>query len=209
MNPAAIKVLLQEARWLNERSSSGSADSLLPAFVSSWVAWEALRTRFVRVVIHGQGWSMKDADVVLARAKISSMKSTENVIRDLGLKSPHHWPRVSSKAWKLLCGVEPLRHRLVHGFKAIDPARIKVATRLLLLLVENHDWLESVPLVDAKKQKDRILVGPLLSPRQVHPRGKQRSLNELAAVLGLDLAQSTKRLPSLEQLISAVESYGI
>jgi len=73
-------------------------------------------------------------------------------------------PVVSSKAWKLLCGIEPLRHRLVHGFKAIDPARMKAATSLLLLLVEDHDWLESVPLVDAKRQKDRILVGSLLSP---------------------------------------------
>lgn len=208
MNPAAINALLQASRSLHLRASEGSHNYVVPAFVSSWVAWEALRTRFVRVVIHHQGWSLKDADNVLARAKISSMNRAAGVIKNLDIKNPHQWPGVSAKAWRLLCGVEPLRQRLVHGFKTVDPIRTKTATRLVLFLVENHQWLESVPLVDAKKKKDRILVGTLLSSRRAHPIGNQRKVEELASKLQLDLTQASKRLPNLDQLTSAIESYG-
>ena len=172
------------------------------------MAWEALRTRFIGVVIHHQGWTLKDADNVLARAKISSMDRAAGVIQNLYIKNPHQWPVVSASAWRLLCDVEPLRHRLVHGFKTVDPIRTKTATRLVLFLVENHQWLESVPLVDAKKKKDRVLVGSLLSSRRAHPIGNQRKVEELASKLQLDLTQACKRLPSLDQLTSAIESYG-
>ena len=38
-----------------------------PAFLSGWIAWEALRTRFIRVLMHHKGWKVKDADRVLAK----------------------------------------------------------------------------------------------------------------------------------------------
>jgi hypothetical protein len=208
MNPAAINALLQASRSLHLRASEGSPNDVVPAFVGSWVAWEALRTRFIRVVIHHQGWSLKDADNVLARAKISSMDRAASVIESLHIKNPHQWPGVSAKAWRLLCAIEPLRHRLVHGFKTVDPIRVKTATSLVLFLVENHQWLESVPLVDAKKKKDRILVGSLLGSRRAHSIGDQRKVEELASKLQLNLTQGSKRLPSVDQLTSAIESYG-
>jgi len=208
MNPAAINALSQAAQSLCVRASESSHDYVVPAFVSSWVAWEALRTRFIRVVIHSQGWALKDADNVLAKAKISSMNRAAYVIENLNIKSPHQWPEPSARAWRLLCSVEPLSHRIIHGFKTVDPIRAKAATRLVLFLVENHQWLEDVPLVVAKKKKDRILVGSLLSPRRAHPTGQQRKVEELASKLQLDLTQVSKRLPSLEQLTTAIVSYG-
>ena len=47
MNPATIAVLISESQALFA-DSARSNDKIIPAFASSWIAWEALRTRFIR-----------------------------------------------------------------------------------------------------------------------------------------------------------------
>ena len=87
MNPASITALISASQALLA-DSARSNDKIIPAFASSWIAWEALRTRFIRVVIHHKGWMLKDADAVLAKRKISSMGQAEDVINP--------WPEESS-----------------------------------------------------------------------------------------------------------------
>lgn len=89
--------------------------------------------------MHHKDWRLNDVDKVLAKKKISSIKAAASVITGLEFKDPHHWPNKSGKAWKALVKIEPLRHRLVHGFKTSDPAQIKAATQLVLILVANHE----------------------------------------------------------------------
>jgi len=179
MNPASITALISESKALFAESELSNS-KIISAFASSWIAWEALRTRFIRVVIHHKGWMLKDADAALATKKISSMAQAEDVITSLGLKSPHHWPGASAKPWKLLCEIEPLRHRLIHGFKAIDPPRIQAATKVVLILLHEHQWLEDVPVLDSCKPSERVLVGPLLTARRSAAHTQNQDLQSLA-----------------------------
>lgn len=206
MNPASITGLISESQTLFADSPRSNTKTI-PAFASSWIAWEALRTRFIRVVIHQKGWMLKDADAVLAKKKISSMAQAEDVITSLGMKSPHHWPGASAKPWKLLCEIEPLRHRLIHGFKAIDPPRIQAATKVVLVLVSQHQWLEDVPIVDSRKASERVLAGPLLTARRSASNTQNQDLQSLAQLLGADMNQGAKPLPSLAKLEAAIQDH--
>jgi hypothetical protein len=76
---------------------------MIPAFASSWITWEALRTRFIRVAIHHKGWKLKDADAVLSKRKIASMAKAEEVITRLGyglcvLTMACCWARIQNPA---------------------------------------------------------------------------------------------------------------
>jgi len=206
MNPAAITALISESQGLFAESARSNT-RMIPAFASSWITWEALRTRFIRVAIHHKGWKLKDADAVLSKRKIASMAKAEEVITRLGLKSPHHWLGTSAKPWKLLCEIEPLRHRLIHGFKAIDPARIHAATKVVLLLVSEHQWLEDVPVVVSRKPSERVLVGPLLTARRSASQIQSQDLDSLAQLLGVDTNQGSKPLPSQARLEAAIQEY--
>lgn len=206
MNPNAIRKLLDEAKSLHSDSLDSNTYTI-PAFLSSWVAWEALRTRFIRVIIHHQGWLLKDADRVLAKKKISSMPAAEKVISGLGLKHPHHWAGKSAKGWKALIEIEPLRHRLIHGFKSMEPVRVKTATEVVIYLVSNHDWLSAVPIVEAPKKKDRILVGSPLEHKRSSKLSHNRCIQELADILDVNLNSGTKPLPSLVRLENMLNKF--
>lgn len=137
------------------------------------------------------------------------MAKAKDVITSLGLKNPHHWPGRSAKSWKLLCEIEPLRHRLIHGFKSIDPPRIQAATKVVLHLVAEHQWLEDVPVVDSRKARERVLVGPLLIARVSASRTQNQDLQGLAQLLGVDMNQGAKPLPSLARLEAAIQDHRI
>ncbi len=199
MNPSSIQNLLDESILLHDHALSNN-EYTVPAFICSWIAWEALRTRFIRVVIHKKGWLLKDADSVLAKKRISSMSAAESVISDLGLKHPHNWPNKSAKGWKALVEIEPLRHRLVHGFKTMDPVRVEAATKVVICLVSNHDWLSNVPIIDAPKKKDQIFVGPLLEHRRSSKTTNKPCIGELAKLMKVKLDEGTRSMPSLNRL---------
>ena len=158
--------------------------------------------------MHHKGWKLKDADNILAKKKISSMKAAASVITGLEFKDPHHWPNKSAKAWKALVQIEPLRHRIVHGFKTSDPAQIKPATQLVLILVANHELLSGLPVVDAPKKRDCLAVGSLLTPRGSTPQNQNRNVDELAALVNADLKLGSPQLPSLKSLNELIQMHG-
>jgi hypothetical protein len=199
MNPSTIQNLLNESKSLHDHALNNKQYTI-PAFISSWIAWEALRTRFIRVVIHHKGWLLKDADIVLAKKGISSMSTAKSVIVDLGLKDPHQWSNNSKKGWEALTYIEPLRHRLIHGFKAIDPIRVQAATKVVICLVSNHEWLSTVPILEAPKKGDQIVVGSLLNHKRSPKTTHNRCIQELANIMRVDLEKGTKSLPSLDRL---------
>lgn len=203
MNPASITKLIIESQVLFAESEV-NGNYAIPAFVSSWIAWEALRTRFIRVLIHHKGWMLKDADAVLAKKKIATMVQAEEAIIGLGVKSPHHWPKKSAQRWKFICEIEPLRHRLIHGFKSIDPPRMQAATKVVLLLVSEHQWLEDVPVLDSRKASERVLIGPLMTARKSASHTQNQGPQSLAQLLRVDISQGAKKLPSLARLEAAI-----
>ena len=208
MNPASIKRLTNESQAIFAESEVNGTFAI-PAFISSWIAWEALRTRFIRVLIHHKGWMLKDADAVLAKKKIASMAQAEVAITSLGVNSPHHWPKKSAQPWKLLCEIEPLRHRLIHGFKSIDPPRIQAATKVVVSLVSQHQWLEDVPVLDSRKARKGVLVGPLLAAKRSASHTQNQDLQSLARLLEVDMSQGAKKLPSLARLEAAIQGFQI
>jgi hypothetical protein len=159
--------------------------------------------------MHHKGWKLEDADKVLAKKKISSMEAAASVITKLEFKDPHHWPNKSGKAWKALVKIEPLRHRLIHGFKTSEPAQIKAATQLVLILVDNHEWLSNLPVVDAPKNRDRVAVGSLLTPRRSTAQSQNRSVDELAALVDANLWEGSPQLPSLQSLQGLIQMFGV
>lgn len=204
MNPSSIKYLLDQAILLHQQEPP-TVGSVYTAFTTSWIAWEALRTRFIRVVIHQKGWLLKDADEVLARCRISSTKKAEKVLTKLEVKHPHSWPSQSAKVWKALNEIEPLRHRLIHGFKSVEPARIQAATKVVICAVTNHDWLINVPLVEALKKQDQIVVGSILTRRHSSKKTHHRTLEDLAQIMNVSLTNGRSSIPSLEKLESLIE----
>ncbi|NJM48328.1 MAG: hypothetical protein HC860_20925 [Alkalinema sp. RU_4_3] len=207
MEPSAIKILIEQATLLHN-SEPRSTGSTYTAFLTSWVAWEALRTRFIRVVIHHKGWLLKDADKVLAQQRIGSTRHAASALGNVGLLDPDQWSGKSGKGWKALRDIEPLRNRIVHGFKSIEPDRIHAATSVVLCLLSDHEWLSSVPIVDAAKTKERILVGPLLNPRRSSKLTQQRQLEELAKVMKVDLSSGVRPLPSRVHLAKLATDAG-
>lgn len=205
MNPSSIKHLLAQAVLLHQQDPP-TAGSIYAAFTTSWIAWEALRIRFIRVVIHQKGWLLKDADTVLAKCRISSTKGAEKVLTKLGVKNPHQWPGQSGKVWRALSEIEPLRHRLIHGFKSVDPARMQAATEIVICALKNHDWLINVPLVEAPKKQDRVIVGSILTPRRSSKKTHDKTLDELAKILipdiDISLTDGKSSLPSMDKLES-------
>lgn len=208
MQPASIRNLITESDELLSEALKNNK-YIIPAFLTSWVAWEALRTRLIRVIMHHRGYMVKDADLLLARLKVGSMREAESIIIKLDITSPHHWPGKSGQLWRILASIEPLRHRLVHGFKSVEPARINAATRVVVSCVTNHAWLSEVPIVDAARKKDRVLVGPLLAPRRTNKQTNIAQIGSLAEDIGLNMNQGTSKLPSLGELETIARNIGI
>lgn len=144
MHPKAISDLIAECGFL--KSKPGAE---VPFFLSSWTAWEATRTRFLRVVIARLGWLVKDADDVLGELRISSTSRAEEVF--YGLKVDRKcWPIASQEIWDLLASVEKLRNQLTHGFRAYPPDVVFQAGALAYCSVVQPAWLEETECLDSE-----------------------------------------------------------
>lgn len=188
MNPATIHKLIAEARTIKNEHPQG-----IPAFVVAWVGWEALRTRMLRVVIQKQGWKVADIDQALKRLRISSMKSCNDQFTKLGLVPPSHWRGESGKMWRQLHQIENIRHRLIHGYKTIDPQRIFVASEFVLASLEDRHWIEQAkPFPDYPKQS----LGCVLEKLKNIGKDKHKTYEELVEKLSI-----TKNEPAIPSLI--------
>ena len=94
---------------------------------------------------------------------------------------------------------------LFTDFITSDPAQIKAATKLVLILVANHEWLSDLPVVDAPRKRDRLAVGSLLTPRRSTAQSQNRSVDELAALINADLRLGSPQLPNLQSLQELIQ----
>lgn len=210
MNPAAIVALRQicEARHLEHNKEVAH---LISNFLTAWSAWEAVRTRLLRVVIHKQGWFMQDADTALRVAKLSSMRNAATLLQRLGLPNPSNWKGQSGQTWRTLLAIEPLRHRLTHGFQTADPNLIKIATDIVLSSISNQQWLENLELPSIDNPKANIRLGSVMSSRGIISKMNRRSLQELFEILQLENRKAASYLPSinlLERRLSVMKLQG-
>jgi hypothetical protein len=199
MNPAAITTLTQIciSRHLDQKSDLAH---LISNFLTTWSAWEAIRTRLIRVIIHKQGWLIKDADAALRIAKLSSMKSAGNLLCRLGLADPSHWKGCSGRTWRALLSVEPLRHRLTHGFHSADPKLILVATDIVLEAILNQEWLEILEISPKRDMEECTLLGSIMTPRGIKVKGDRLERQKLFEILDIREQKRSSSLPSLSRL---------
>lgn len=196
MNPATIRKLIAEAQTIRKEHPQG-----IPAFVVSWVAWEALRTRALRVVIQKQGWKVSDIDQALKRLSISSMKSFNYQFTKLDLIPPAHWQGQSGKVWRELQQIENIRHRLIHGYKSIDPQRIFMASEFVIAALEDRRWIEEAkPFPDDPKQP----LGCVLERLKSIGKNKHKTYEELVEKLGIK--KEAPEMPSLVELETGLEN---
>lgn len=192
MKPHEIRTIARTAGQLLERESDP-----VSAFLLSWVAWEALRTRFLRVVIKRKGWSIKDADGVIRASKISSMSDAAEFMVMLGLKDPSQWKGASGGVWRKLSEVQQIRHRLAHGFAGLNPELVSTAAQFVLGAVNERCWLESmVPAEGAGTEDRNLFAGQPTTPARRDP-------NELWALIGKQPHQNKASLPSIASLRKA------
>lgn len=208
MNPSAIGLL---TRLCVERHHGCDEDiaCLIANFLTAWSTWEAVRTRLIRVIINKQGWLMKDADAALRIAKLSSMKNAAALLQRLGFSNPSNWKGQSGQTWRTLRSIEPLRHRLTHGFQTADPKLIKIATSIVLEGILDQQWMESLEINSSTKMNGFTKVGPIMTGRSMISKMGRRSRKELFDILGLEECERHPSLPSLNQLERRLESVRI
>ena len=205
MNPAAIRGLIDHAGELVDQRTK-RVEPVLTGFTMSWVAWEALRTRLLRVVIHRQGWRITDASAALARRRVSSMEAAAKVLVNLGIRDPNQWPKDAGRGWRMLRQVEPLRHRIVHGFDGIDPKRLRYAARVVLELLRNREWLEDTKLPSEQGDTEPFIVGDLMAPQRIRQKSHHRSAEELNELINENAGGSPPKLPSVDELKRFLEA---
>ena len=199
MNPAAITALTQICVSRRHAHDEGIAHAI-SYFLTAWSAWEAVRTRMIRVIIHQHGWLIKDADAALRIAKLSSMQSAAALLRRLGLPDPSQWRGQSGQTWRVLLSIEPLRHRLTHGFHPADPKLIQAATDIVLAAITNQQWLEDLELRSLDKTIGSTRLGSIMSPRGAKAKSCRRTREELFGILEIRDQKTSSLLPSLYRL---------
>jgi hypothetical protein len=207
MNPKTIKDIAAYAR---QQSASGapSFEQALAAFLMSWVAWEALRHRLLRELAHDQGWSMKDAQTALGNLRISSMGNTSDTLRKLNAKGANAWEERPAAIWKVLLGIETIRHRVVHGARTTAPAHLNAATAFVLAAVEDglraNGWLFEVS-ADGVARK-----GPLGNRRTPHPKSTAKTMEELERLLKANVPRQDRaraEMPTVAALNAAKDAW--
>ena len=176
----------------------------MPFFLLSWTAWEAMRMRLLRVVINRQGWPIKTATLILGEQRISTMEHTACLLEELGAGNPSQWRGLSGKTWRKLIEIQPIRNRLSHGFKTLDPALIRAAGDLVLAALEFRCWLEAIEIHDING--GIVRTGCLLKRTNIHKTGVLRDEDSLRSrlTLGNDRkrGKGSKRLPDMAGLIA-------
>jgi hypothetical protein len=194
MNPKATKDIVKHARQ-HLATNPRSFEEALAAFLMSWVAGEALRHRLLRELAHDQGWSMKDAQTALGNLRISSMGHTSDTLRKLNAKGANAWEERPAAIWKVLLGIETIRHRVVHGARTAAPAHLNAATAFVLAAVEDglraNGWLSKVS-ADGVVRK-----GPLGNRRTPHPKSTAKTMEKLEAVLNANVPRRDRTRPEM------------
>lgn len=207
MNPATIRGCIHACADQYSRDEVGMA-ARIATFLATWSTWEALRTRYIRVAIHHQGWLIKDADTVLATARISSMKRAAEIIALLGITHPAQWSGDSGTVWRALQLIEPIRHKLTHGFRTTDPQKVRLATAITLAALKDHRWLETTQIRLFCNGNDVIKVGSILQPRTRSNISPANPVEELFSCLNIQPIGRVPVTPSmnkLEKLLLTIE----
>lgn len=204
MNPNSIKRIIKQSQDLRSpqlQQEPSPYESCVAAFIVAWMGWEAVRTRFLRVVINKKGWAVKDADLVLAKARISSMKGYANALVKLDEDNPFNWSGDTGKAWKNLKAIEPLRHRLSHGFKSVSPETAEIAADVVLFYLNDLSWLENIQLKDVHINQDKQ-VGSLFARRRRLSNHERLPISELALKMNVDLNKKSPKIPHRDKLLN-------
>lgn len=199
MKPNDIKRIIAAAKSIKEKEAHPT-----PFFLLSWTAWEALRTRTLRVAMFKLGWSVTDANTALKSLRISGMTQAADAFVRLGLGQPAHWNGMSGRVWRQFQRIEVMRHRLTHGFDSLNPSLIRAAGIFVLAALQDRTWIEkiAVPVQDGDPQP----LGDIFAPqrRGIRKSTSPRSYDQLVALFNTRSAKPPS-LPSVEELKIALK----
>ena len=198
MKPNDIQKLIESAHRI-----APSEPHPAPMFLLSWTAWEALRSRFLKVIIKRQGYTAREADQALRALKISSMQSAANAISGLSATNPAQWPGLSGQVWRKWEEVQVMRHRLAQGCDTWHPGMIRTAGAFVLTAVSNRDWLQQLQVKGIAGQYSTV--GDLLARQSSVKTQSGEELPCLRSTLGLKEPSKRKSLPSLDALAVMIE----
>lgn len=160
--------------------------------------------RLLRVVINRQGWAIKTATLVLCEQRVSTMEHTACLLEELGAKNPSAWRGLSGKIWRKLIEIQPIRNRLSHGFKTLNPALIRAAGDMVLTSLENRCWIEVIEISD--ENGSFVRTGCLLKRTNIQKTDALKSEDSLRSKLTLGnnrkRGKGRKTLPDMSGLIA-------
>ena len=199
MNPSDITNLIETAGRIRK-----SEKHPMPFFLLSWTAWEAMRMRLLRVVINRQRWPIKTATLVLGDQRVSTIEHTACLLEELGAGNPNEWTGISGKIWRKLIEIQPIRNRLSHGFKTLNPALIRAAGDLMLASLQYRCWLEAIEIPDISG--GYVRTGCLLKRTNIQKTDALKNEDSLRSKLTLGnnrkRGKGNKRLPDISGLIA-------
>jgi hypothetical protein len=128
------------------------------------------------------------------------MKQAAKVITRLQITPPSEWKGKSGWTWHALITIEPIRNIITHGFRTTDPEKLRLATKIVLALLEDHSWLASVMVPSRASGDGSVPIGSILQPRVCRRDLHSKSLAELCEILDVSRQGDEIRGPSIKDL---------
>lgn len=113
----------------------------------TWIAWEQLQFRIVKVAAKLDGWNIDLIEKALALDSMSGRpRSAEKLIQNLTKVHPSNFPGLAGETWRSINDFKHLRNKFFHGASRTRPSDYGNAFEHVFPLVENVGWLSDVRL---------------------------------------------------------------
>lgn len=149
MDVYTIDQTLDSVRLLKRKFNSEAPH----VFAMTWIAWEQLQFRVVKVVAKLDGWNISLIEKALALDSNSGRpRSAEKLIQNLTKVNPHDFPGLAGETWRSINEFSHLRNKFFHGSYRAKPSDYENAFEYMFPLVENVGWLSDVRLKHISNQ---------------------------------------------------------
>jgi len=148
MNPSSINELFKSAKSLHEKKRKGSPD----AFILSWIAWEGTKLRMLAIGQKVKGIKIKDTYSNHKDLRLWEDKKFNNQWQKVFGNLPSSMPGKATKIFRQLQGFKKYRDTIIHGKSLGNPTNIHEATKKLLEVLENKDWMKDINIISKSKK---------------------------------------------------------
>ena len=151
MRPSSIRKLA---------CSSDEHEIATSRFLMRWIAWEAFMFRLIVTTANDQGWSVKDAEVVVDSARASSARG----YRDLLHRLTGQQGLFVQDVWNAITTIERVRNKVAHGVLGQSTGKLDTYSAFLKQLVLRPKGWILTPLDSSGVLQPRR---PVLNPKPI------------------------------------------